>query len=305
VTLRQYKTDVAENQKMLGTIVDTEGKPIVGAVVFIGGAKQGDRTWWGRVEQTERASITDEEGKFLLTSEAPYEQWALTVRAAGYCQKKTNHQPTGSTPYEIALQRGTTVTGTVIDQAGKPVSNHNVGMLQRVRHDLERWVGERTIATDDKGRFTFTAMVPDCEWVIYSAIEGRDDVEFFQSEFFDSDKNEAVQDLGKFNIKGHGKVTGKLFLPAGESLPKELRVTISRKHAWRSQTATVKSDGSFQFPNLPLNEPLEIRIYAEGFKASPDQQELQTMMENELGLMLDKDQTYVEIPLVKEGSTDR
>ena len=299
VTLKPYRTDVPENQKMLGKIVDTNGKPIVGAVVWITGAKQKGQEWWGRVQQVDRASITAKDGQFLLTSEIPYEQWQLTVRANRYCQAKTEHQPTGSKPYEIKLRRGVNVTGQVIDESGKPVAGHIVGLLQRNRMGLQNWIGERTIATDKGGRFTFTAVLPETEWAIYSAIEGRANVEFFQSELFDSGDNDTDQELGKFKIKGHGNLSGRLILPPGESLPEELRITVSRKYAWNPQTADVKADGSFSFPNLPLGEPLIIRVSAAGLQLDLDRQTLQSGEEHELGVFLDKDSLDVKIPMMK------
>ena len=295
-TLKPYKTDVAEKQKMQGTILDEDGKPINGAIVWISGAKQGESKWYGQVKHVDRVSITDKDGKFLLTSKVPYDEWELTARASGYCQNKLEHQPTGSKPYEIRLKRGVIVTGKVVDAAGKPATKQLIGIIQRDRGP-ENWVGERLIATDKQGRFTFTAVLPDTEWSIYTAIDGKPDVEFFQSEFFDSGTNDTIQDLGKFEVKGHGKLSGKLVLPPGESLPKELRVSVSRKYAWKSQTATVDANGSFSLPNLPMGEPLEIFVSVEGFQLDQGKQKLQQSSENQLGIFLDREKTEIEIPL--------
>jgi len=283
---------------MQGTILDEDGKPIAGAIVWISGAKQGESKWYGQVKQVDRASITDKDGKFLLTSKVPYDEWELTARASGYCQNKLEHQPTGSKPYEIRMKRGVLVTGKVVDAAGKPATKQLIGIIQRDRGP-ENWVGERLIATDKQGRFTFTAVLPDTEWSIYTAIDGKPDVEFFQSEFFDSGKNDTTQDLGKFEVKGHGNLSGKLVLPAGESLPKELRVIVIRKYAWKSQTAKVDVDGSFSLPNLPMGEPLEIFVSVEGFQLDQGKQKLQHSSENQLGIFLDRAETEIEIPLKK------
>ena len=298
-TLKPYQTEVPEKQKMLGTVVDEDGKPIVGAVVWISGAKQGDRKWWGQVKQVERVSVTDQKGKFLLTGEVPFDEWELTVRASGYCQNKTEHQPTGSKSYEIKLKAGVLFSGTVVSKDDKPVPEHIVGILQRDRTGLQNWIGEQTIATDKNGLFTFTAVLPEVEWVIYSAIDGKPDVEFIQSEFFDSGKNNSVRNLGKFEIKGSGKLSGRISLPPGELLPKEIRVGIERKYAWRSQVATIKPDGTFQFPNLPLNEPLAIYVIAKGFQLDESNQTLQQSQDNRLGIFLDKEKTEIEIPMIK------
>lgn len=303
VTLKRFEHDVADNQKMLGKVLDAAGKPIAGAIVWITGAQQGERKWWGQVKQVERVSITGEDGKFLLTSEVPFDQWQLTVRATGFCQHKTKHQPTGSNPYEIRLKEGVLLTGKVTTSVGEPAANHIVGILQRNCIDIHRWVGEQTIATDQNGRFSFTAVPPNDEWVIYSAIEGRSGVEFFQSEFFDSDQNGRTQDLGEFVIQGHGKLQGRLQLPPNESLPDELRVTVSRKYAWKSQTATVNAEGMFEFPNLPLNEPLVVQITAKGFKLDESKQTLQSADENGLGVFLDQEETKIEIPLILKTPT--
>lgn len=97
-------------------------------------------------------------------------------------------------------------------------------------------------------------------------------------------------------------MTGKLVLPPGESLPKELRVAVSRKYAWKSQTAKVDGNGNFSFPNLPKGEPLKIFVSVKGFQLDEGKQKLQLTDENELGIFLDSEKIEIEIPMKKAAT---
>jgi hypothetical protein len=91
-----------------------------------------------------------------------------------------------------------------------------------------------------------------------------------------------------------------LVLPAGVSLPKELRVSVERKYAWKHQVAEVGIGGVFSFPNLPLGEPLVIHVSAAGLQLDPVGQTLQRKEDYMLGIFLDKRKTEIKIPMMKK-----
>ena len=92
VKLNKIDADVPDDQKMTGRIVDEKGQPVVGAQVWITGAKQGGRKWWGRVRNTDKVAFSDENGQFLLTSSVPYEQWQLTVNARRFAKLEAEQE---------------------------------------------------------------------------------------------------------------------------------------------------------------------------------------------------------------------
>ena len=152
--LANVKKGLPEDHLMTGTVVDQRGKPVFGAQVFIDGATQGGRTWGGRVQKVDKVAITNESGEFLLTSQEAFEQWSLTVSAAGFVNTSTKHLDIGDKKHKIQLDPGSTVVGKVENQNGKPVANLQVGICQTDRGS-DQFVGEYVIATDQKGRFEF------------------------------------------------------------------------------------------------------------------------------------------------------
>ena len=78
--------DLPDNRKATGIVVDEKGEPVFGAQVYITGAKQGDRKWWGQVRNIDKVAITDKDGKFVLTSDADFEQWQFSGLCSWVCQ---------------------------------------------------------------------------------------------------------------------------------------------------------------------------------------------------------------------------
>jgi hypothetical protein len=64
-----------------GRVIDTKGKPIVGATVEPFGAKVGERRWWGTLKGVDALAVTNLRGEFVITSVDA--DIALDVRAGG------------------------------------------------------------------------------------------------------------------------------------------------------------------------------------------------------------------------------
>ncbi len=276
--LLKTPTDVPERQQISGTVVDSDGNPIRGAIVYIRGAKKEGRTWFGQIQNVDRVSVTADDGKFYLTSEEPFDEWVLQARSRGYCQETTESLPTGFEPQTIIFKRGVTVTGRVLSEMGEPVAGHIVGMFPKQRSGMSvlSSPGEQTVATDKEGVFTLPAVTPGLEWSIYSAIEDQKEVNFFQSSFFESGANESIKDLGDFQLRGNCRIKGRLVLPDSVELPAESRISVSRKHAWKHQNGKLDlQTGEFSFPALPRGETLLIQITVDGWEIDQSKQKYQ------------------------------
>lgn len=306
--LKPIPVDVPENQQISGTVVDDQGKPIRGAAVFVAGFQKANQTMYGRAEGIDRVCITADDGKFLLTSTVPYERWSLQCQARGFVNAKTELVPTGFEPVSIAMKRGVTLTGKVLSQSGDPVAGHIVGLYPRRlpgSSEILHLMKERIIATDAEGMFRFNALGPSMEWTIYSAIDDRDDVEFFQSSFFETGVDKTEKDLGEFSVKGNCRISGKIMLPEGESLPIESRISVSRKHAWKHQQAKVDLDtGEYSLPAMPKGETLLVSVSIDGFEVVEAKQKHQIARpyvgsSAHIVLFPDTDEVKIDIPMIR------
>lgn len=125
---------------LTGRVLDTAGRPIAGASVAQGAMRLG----------TEYPNTrTDKEGRFQFQNARPGEM-ILTVQAAAYAPElQTLAVQKGIAPLEFRLERGHTLKGRVVDNAGNPVAGAFVA--------VEGWRGYRSLAwrvnTDTDGRF--------------------------------------------------------------------------------------------------------------------------------------------------------
>ncbi|MBP7149659.1 MAG: carboxypeptidase regulatory-like domain-containing protein, partial [Acidobacteria bacterium] len=111
-----------------GVVVDADGNAVAGAEVLATTAPRGPRD---RIivrigdERSGPRALTGARGEFRVGQLDPAEGWVLTARAAGRAPGRA--EVSGLVPHEIReglrieLQPGATLTGRVVDAAGKPV----------------------------------------------------------------------------------------------------------------------------------------------------------------------------------------
>ncbi len=111
-----------------GDVLDQEGKPVSGATVM------------GTIDMT--PTTTDASGRFkvVLTTEDPQE----IVATRGAMSGRVPARP--GTPAHIVMQRGTSVSGKVVDPTGKPVPTLVTASSRTTQRPIE-------LDTDENGRF--------------------------------------------------------------------------------------------------------------------------------------------------------
>ena len=287
--LNQVKKGLPKDQKMSGVVVDQNGNPVFGAQVSIDGAAQAGRRWHGRVNNVDKLAITNEKGEFFLTSEEAYEQWSLSVSAAGFVNQDTERFDTGNKKHIIKLDPGSTVIGTVKNSKGDPVSNMQIGICQTDRG--EGFVGEYIIATDQDGRFEFNSVLSKAKFTIYSKLINEDDLGMFEIESFKSPKSDTMRDLGVFvaDPTAIRTVKGRLILTDDTPLPKGMRMLASRENAWDSQNVDIKEDGTFEVKGLAPNEDYSFSVRLKGYRLSNQHNTFQQTRPGQLRIFVNKD----------------
>jgi len=145
----------AATQTLLVKVVDTDGRPVAGAIVATI-----DRD--GLTSQTAHRVMTDTGGSARFTASSPFVTASLDgFRADGDAlvtesstasstPARRNRVPAGCREFTIVVRRCALISGLVVDAAGRPQSDATVQLL-----DAGRRLAESPTLTD--GRFQFTA----------------------------------------------------------------------------------------------------------------------------------------------------
>jgi protocatechuate 3,4-dioxygenase beta subunit len=175
-------TPIIRTASVAGQVVDADsGAPISGAIVQLqsrllaAAAGPAPRQGGGPVAPPgSDAVISDSDGRFVF-HDLPKGATQLTASAAGYLDRPVG---TPQRPIQLQdgqhldgirlpLQKGASVTGIVLDEAGEPV----VGLTVRVlRQEMPQGVPRLTLAggarTDDRGQYRLDALVPGQLYVL-------------------------------------------------------------------------------------------------------------------------------------------
>jgi uncharacterized GH25 family protein len=261
VVLELPNPDLPEKQKMTGVVVDENGAPVKAASVRISGAAQNGRVWGGSVDNTDLLVFTDQDGKFLLTSETEFDQWKLTVTAHEFARLETPHLETGNRPHRLVLPKGCTITGRVV-QNGVGVPNHVVSICHSWRSKPTDGVygGQtkgsnlKTATTDEQGRFEFANTIADSYWYIFSSLDGPPQPGAIACEEFESRSSGSIRELGDFELLPTRSISGKIIVAENQKIPEDLAVYATLEFGHSSRKATVHQDGSFEIDGLPQDQ---------------------------------------------------
>ena len=284
--LAKVPADLDPANVVRGKVTDFLGRPVVGATVHPWGARRGERRWWGRVDGVDAVAVTNAAGEFALVCDAAGDELDLEVEARGLAVGKFMLLPAGPAVHVLKLGEGATVTGRLLKD-GEPLSGVEVGMVSADR-GVEQFAGPYRVGTDAAGRFTFSTIVPNRDYVVYgamTALAGR-----------------GAAGVKKLAVAGHGssasagdlpvgpayRVSGRVVLSDGQPLPPGTRVMLSRDSAWDSQNVEAGPDGSFAFEGVPA-ERVSIGARVKGYHMSDANESLDRLNGFSLEGMVDGD----------------
>ncbi|MGH7942760.1 MAG: carboxypeptidase regulatory-like domain-containing protein, partial [Limisphaerales bacterium] len=103
-----------------GRVVDTNGVPIAGAVVEAHGIRDFNGGGvWGRLDGVDPQAVTDDQGKFVITSIKPFDMMDVRVSARGYANRDFTKLASGNEAHLLTLTPGVAIAGRVLLN-GKP-----------------------------------------------------------------------------------------------------------------------------------------------------------------------------------------
>jgi hypothetical protein len=151
-----------------GTVTDAaSGQPLAGAVVSLSVAS---RATIGRTVR----EITDERGRFVFTKLSARDDYQLTASLSGYFDTsfgQTSLRPTQGRVTlsdgqwfpnaNIAMSKGGSISGTVLDEHGEPVVGVYVHVLAQVLvSGVKQLASGPTTTTDDRGAYRLANLGP-------------------------------------------------------------------------------------------------------------------------------------------------
>lgn len=294
VTLEPMAADLPVDRQLRGKVVDENGKPLSGAIVWPTGAKTAEKRWWGRLPGVDEATVTDAEGRFVITSEEPKLALDVAASAPGYSQFPAQLFDLEGHEIEIRMRQGTSVTGHLTYQ-GQPVRNRAIGVAQRDR-STGHFLGETTLATDGDGGFTFVDLQPHDRYVLYSICDGKSELPVLKTlSLMTGGENETTR-LGELSLLSGLTLAGRVELPERAKLPAGAKIFLSRDPAWDWCEIPLASDGAFEIRGLPP-EVYSFSVVAPGFELDASRLKFQATGERAFGIRLRADRRDIVVPL--------
>jgi hypothetical protein len=245
VTIRLKPRSSADaNRLITGTVVDPEGKPVIGAIVEPQGYRIGNRVGYGNIGGVDKLSITNARGEFALL--VPDASARLDVRvAARSLAPRIDRKLAPGLPRRIALTPGATISGRVL-RDGQPVAGLPVQFQQQNRA-AETYLGRFEIATNDDGLFVMTNLAPDQTYIVSAPFDGG----VIEPKFVKTGADETSAEAGVLTVERGRRVAGRIVPPEGMPLPSKMQVSLVVSSFGVGYTSDLGADGSFVFAAVP------------------------------------------------------
>ncbi|MFT7679261.1 MAG: 6-phosphogluconolactonase [Planctomycetota bacterium] len=240
----------AEGRKdvLRGQVISEDGQPILGASVSATAVIRGETSTYGYIEGLDALAVTDDEGRFVLFGAEPDARYHLAAsaraRATGFLQGAV---PGEDTSFELGI--GATISGRLV-HAGEPLAGVTMGLVQ-VDRSSDGWVGDRSISTDEQGRFTFLNVQPKEAHYVYGRLQDLDSVGAVAALEVRSADHGGEVSVGDMTVAAGHSLSGRVEREDGEPIPAGSRLRLSRERAWDSKVIELSPDGQFEFHGLP------------------------------------------------------
>ena len=254
----------------VGRVVDEHGQPVPGASLFTRGVQTaGGRVSFGSFNhdnsRVDPGTVTDAHGEFTITGPDSIEKWVLLVSARNLSPRVFPDVVAGGDAGLLRLDAGATVTGVVLHD-GQPFPGAVIAMSQ-VNGDAFSYVDPDTIASDDRGRFTFSN-VPPVDDYAFSGVIGSAGPWALRTIVRTVGEADSVTTLPPLVLERGLRLKGHVSLSDGQPLPAGTELTIGRHLAGRPTVLTLDGDGRFALDGLPP-ETIQLLVRVKGYHIAP------------------------------------
>ncbi len=252
------KTIQDEENDVWGRAVDSDGKPIAGAIITPRGYMEGNTGSHGPMEGIAEATITDEQGNFRIASTKRVTALHLEVRTRDFVPQFFNDVHNGLGNGTLTLVRGATLRGRVV-HAGQPRSGIAIGVCWE-RHLSGTWYGPWEAVTGGDGRFVIIHVSPDQPLCLYGKMDSVKEFGAIPAIHVTAADQDDL-DLGDISIMPGHQLKGRVTISDGRQLPPHLRVRVYRDGTRDNTTAPLLDDGVFELKSLP-DEIIKLSVVA-------------------------------------------
>lgn len=262
--VREMPEDRKDAERMIkGRVVDQQGQAVWGAEVRTVGMKKGDQHRSGGLRGIDPMTVTDPDGKFVITTHEPDLQVDLRIIKRGFATQLATLQAPGEQVHEYRLTAGANVMGKLMKE-GKPLEGMTLGAVQ-VDTSMEHNTGEREAVTDEKGVFTFANLGARDEYKFYTKMKSAGELGAMALVQVTTPGEGETGDLGTVELQPAHTIDAKLRVPEGEDLPPSgLRLILRRMNAVDSVTVNVGADGTAKIAGVPAGEQVMLAVQAPG-----------------------------------------
>ncbi len=243
-------TGVPDEFLISGRIVDSFGDGIAHAVVTVSARTRGDRTSWGGLQgfMATPVAVSDEEGRFLMVAEEPFDVVELAVSARNFADHHFPNVPSGKKDRRYALPRGGTLSGRVIHE-GEPVAGITVEIASDNR-TMGAGFYQTAVPTDDEGIFHFYNLPPNKNYLVTASMEAIRHLGITPIERVNALQDEQVVSLGDLVVEPGLILSGVVATSDGEAIPEDSVIYLSHAEIWKGQSVVLPPDGRFRFEGL-------------------------------------------------------
>lgn len=266
-------SDVDSN-RLVGTVLDSEGSPLAGcAVTFLAGGS-GAFSWneKGELDLTDKPhQVTGDDGAFAFEDLPPGDEHALVAHHPELLITLVNGVVVGDfgeyIEPPIILRRGKRLRGRIENEFGLPIADANIHLDARWNPNGPRASADRlSTVSDANGNYEILG-IPDGKRCLTVEAAGFGTLTRIQSLIF-ADKTGQVH-RANFTLKSQSRLTGLVTDFEGNPIPGADVLVVDRA-AYRdvaNSRAQSAEDGTFDVQGLQLGT-YEVRVHALGYQAA-------------------------------------
>ncbi|MEI8288319.1 MAG: redoxin domain-containing protein [Verrucomicrobiota bacterium] len=248
-----------------GRVIDTDNKPVAGAVVNLRGVTRGQSTQFGGNAEVDQVAVSDTNGVFLITSRKPFDSAGVDVEARGLAKGIFQNLATGSEVHTLKLTEGATVKGRVVLN-GKPLAGVEMN-VSGANRESSVFAGYFTIGTDADGKFLFANLPPRTEYLLCGTMKSLGARGCIPARNIRAGDDSGTSDVGEVEVRPAFVLGGQIRLTDGKPLPAHQRVQLSREGPWDSAQMETDNAGHFKFVGVPP-EQVGISARVPGYRLS-------------------------------------